>query len=53
MTWDPAPSLEHFEQICRTWFPMMVAGTDLPSAVRLASDQEFLGMAGLHHIDAF
>jgi RimJ/RimL family protein N-acetyltransferase len=52
MTWDPAPSLEHFEQICRTWFPMMVAGTELPFAVRLASNQEFLGMAGLHHIDA-
>jgi RimJ/RimL family protein N-acetyltransferase len=52
MTWDPAPSLEHFEQIWRTWLPMMVAGTDMLLVVRLASSHEFLGMAGLHHIDA-
>jgi RimJ/RimL family protein N-acetyltransferase len=52
MTWDPAPSAEHFEQICRTWLALMVAGSDIPLAVRLASNQEFLGMAGLHHIDA-
>jgi RimJ/RimL family protein N-acetyltransferase len=50
MTWDPAPSLEHFEQIWRTWLPMLAAGTDVPLVVRLASSHEFLGMAGLHHI---
>jgi hypothetical protein len=32
MTWDPAPSLEHFEQIYRTWLPMMAAGTDVSFA---------------------
>jgi hypothetical protein len=52
MTWDPAPSLEHFEQIWRTWLPMMVAGTDMSLVVRLASSHEFLGMAGLHRINA-
>jgi RimJ/RimL family protein N-acetyltransferase len=51
MGWDPAPSLEAFEQIWRSWLPMMVAGTDVPIAVRLASTHEFLGMAGLHHVD--
>jgi RimJ/RimL family protein N-acetyltransferase len=52
MGWDPAPSLEQFEQIWRTWLPMMVAGTDVHFAVHLACGHEFLGMAGLHHIDA-
>jgi RimJ/RimL family protein N-acetyltransferase len=52
MTWDPAPSLEHFEQIWRTWLPMMVAGIDVSFAVRLASNHEFLGIVALHHIDA-
>jgi RimJ/RimL family protein N-acetyltransferase len=51
MGWDPAPSLEAFARIWRTWLPMMVAGTDVPIAVRLASNHEFLGMAGLHHVD--
>jgi RimJ/RimL family protein N-acetyltransferase len=52
MTWDPAPSLERFEKIWRTWLPMLAAGTDVPLVVRLASSHEFLGMAGLHHIPA-
>jgi RimJ/RimL family protein N-acetyltransferase len=52
MGWDPALSLEDFEQIWRTWLPMMVAGTDVYFAVRLVSDHEFLGMAGLHCVDA-
>ena len=52
MTWDPAPSLEHFEQICRTWLPMMADGTDVSFALRLASNHEFLGIVALHHIDA-
>jgi RimJ/RimL family protein N-acetyltransferase len=52
MSWDPAPSLERFEHIWRTWLLMMTAGTDVPFVVRRASDLEFLGMAGLHHIDA-
>jgi RimJ/RimL family protein N-acetyltransferase len=51
MGWDPAPSPQAFEQIWRTWLPMMVAGTDVSIAVRLASTDEFLGMAGLHRID--
>lgn len=51
MGWDPVPSLEAFAQIWRTWLPMMVAGTDVSIAVRLASNHEFLGMAGLHHVD--
>ncbi|HLH96034.1 MAG TPA: GNAT family protein [Xanthobacteraceae bacterium] len=50
MSWDPAPSLESFEQIWRIWRTMMVAGIDAAVAVRLASTGEFLGMAGLHHI---
>ena len=50
MGWDPAPSLEAFAHIWRTWLPMMVASTDLSIAVRLASSHEFLGMAGLHHV---
>jgi RimJ/RimL family protein N-acetyltransferase len=52
MTWDHAPSLEHFEKIWRTWLPTMVAGTDLSLGVRLASNHEFLGIVALHHIDA-
>jgi hypothetical protein len=52
MTWDPAPSLEHFEQIYRTWLPMMAAGTDVSFAARLASNHEFLGIVALHDIDA-
>jgi len=48
---DPAPSPEAFEQIWRSWLPMMVAGTDVSIAVRLASTYEFLGMVGLHPID--
>jgi RimJ/RimL family protein N-acetyltransferase len=52
MGWDPAPSLEQFEQIWRTWLPMMVAGIAVHSVVRLASSREFLGVAGMHHIDA-
>jgi RimJ/RimL family protein N-acetyltransferase len=51
MGWDPAPSLEAFAHIWRTWLPLMVAGTDVSIAVRLASSHEFLGMAGLHHVD--
>jgi len=50
MGWDPAPSPEAFEQIWRSWLPMMVAGTDVSIAVRLASTYEFLGMVGLHPI---
>jgi RimJ/RimL family protein N-acetyltransferase len=49
--WDLAPSPEAFEQIWRSWLPMMVAGTDVSIAVRLASTYEFLGMVGLHPID--
>ena len=50
MSWDPAPTLESFEQIWRIWLTMMVAGIDAAVAVRLASNGEFVGMAGLHHI---
>jgi RimJ/RimL family protein N-acetyltransferase len=50
MAWDPAPSPEQFEQIWPTLLPTMVAGTDASFVVRLAASQEFLGMAGLHHI---
>jgi RimJ/RimL family protein N-acetyltransferase len=50
MSWDPAPSLESFEQTWRIWLTTMVAGIDMAVAVRLSSNGEFLGMAGLHHI---
>src|SRR3974390_413105 len=50
MTWDPAPSLESFAEIWRIWRTTMVAGIDGAVAVRLASNGEFLGMAGMHHI---
>src|SRR5215469_4495428 len=50
MSWDPAPTLESFQQIWRVWLTMMVAGIDAAVAVRLAPNGEFLGMAGLHHI---
>jgi hypothetical protein len=52
MTWEPAPLIEHFEQVWRTRIPMLTAGTDVPPVVRLASSHEFLGMPGLHHIPA-
>jgi RimJ/RimL family protein N-acetyltransferase len=52
MGWDPAPSLEVFSQIWRSWFPMMLAGTDLHLVVREKLTLEFLGMAGLHNISA-
>jgi len=52
MGWDPAPSLEVFAQIWRSWFPMMTAGTDLHLVVREKLTLEFLGMAGLHNISA-
>jgi RimJ/RimL family protein N-acetyltransferase len=52
MSWEPAPSLEAFEGICESWIPRMRAGTDAFFAVRLKPSMEFLGAAGLHHVDA-
>jgi RimJ/RimL family protein N-acetyltransferase len=52
MSWDPSPSLDAFAEVWREWLPKMATGTDLALVVRLKSSGEFLGMAGLHHIDA-
>jgi RimJ/RimL family protein N-acetyltransferase len=50
MRWDPSPSPAAFAEVWRESLPQMAAGTDLAAVVRLRSTQEFLGMAGLHHI---
>jgi RimJ/RimL family protein N-acetyltransferase len=50
--WDPAPSLDAFAQIWQLWRPKMVAGTDIFLSIRLKATGEFLGMAGLHGIEA-
>jgi RimJ/RimL family protein N-acetyltransferase len=52
MSWEPAPSLEAFEQIWQSWIPKMRAGTDVSLTVRHKSSLEFLGIAGLHNTDA-
>ncbi len=52
MPWEPAPSLEAFERIWRSWIPKMRAGTDVSLAVRHKASLEFLGAAGLHSTDA-
>lgn len=52
MSWEPAPSLEAFEQIWQSWVPNMRAGTDVSLAVRDRPSLEFLGTAGLHNIGA-
>ena len=50
MRWDPSPSPAAFAEVWHEWLPQMAAGTDLALVVRLVSTQEFLGMAGLHHV---
>jgi RimJ/RimL family protein N-acetyltransferase len=52
MSWEPASSFESFAPIWQSWIPKMHAGTDVSFAVRHKPSQEFLGAAGLHHIDA-
>jgi RimJ/RimL family protein N-acetyltransferase len=52
MSWEPASSFESFTPIWQNWIPKMHAGTDISFAVRHKPSQEFLGAAGLHHIDA-
>ena len=47
---DPSPSPASFAEVWREWLSQMAAGTDLALVVRLVRTQEFLGMAGLHHI---
>src|SRR5208282_1744025 len=50
MSWDPSPSLAAFAEVWRQWLPRMTAGTDLRLVIRLASTDEFLGVAGVHRI---
>jgi RimJ/RimL family protein N-acetyltransferase len=50
MAWDPSPSPVAFAEVWRQWLPRMTAGTDLSLVIRLASTDEFLGVAGIHHI---
>src|SRR5438477_2717225 len=52
MAWEPSPSLEAFAEVWRTWLPRMATGNELMLAIREKSTAEFLGMAGLHGIDA-
>ena len=48
--WDPSPSLAAFAEVWRQWLPRMTAGTDLSLVIRLTSTDEFVGVAGIHHI---
>jgi RimJ/RimL family protein N-acetyltransferase len=50
MAWDPSPSLAAFAEVWRQWLPRMTAGTDLSLVIRLTSTDEFVGVAGIHHI---
>jgi len=50
MTWDPSNSLREFEDIWREWLPAMEAGINLHLVIRLVSNAELLGVAGLHNI---
>jgi RimJ/RimL family protein N-acetyltransferase len=50
MAWDPSPSIESFADTWRQWIPRMAAGTELHLVSRLASTDEFLGVAGLHGV---
>ena len=50
MGWVPAPSLEAYELVWRSWQPMLAAGTDVHFTVRIKTSGEFAGMAGLHDI---
>lgn len=52
MVWEPASSFESFAPIWQSWIPAMRAGTDVNFTVRHNPSREFLGAAGLHHIDA-
>jgi RimJ/RimL family protein N-acetyltransferase len=52
MGFEPSPSLDAFEQIWQTWFPMMRLGTDGHFVIRTRSNLEFLGVAGLHDINS-
>jgi RimJ/RimL family protein N-acetyltransferase len=52
MAFEPAPSLDIFQQISRDWITMMAAGTDIHLVVRSKETSEFLGMSGLHKIDS-
>jgi RimJ/RimL family protein N-acetyltransferase len=50
MSWDPSPSPAAFAEVWRQWLPRMTAGTDLSLVIRLRVTDEFLGVAGVHHI---
>ena len=50
MSWDPSPSPAAFAEVWRQWLPRMTAGTDLSLVIRLTSTDEFVGVAGIHHI---
>jgi RimJ/RimL family protein N-acetyltransferase len=50
MAWDPSPSPAAFAEVWRQWLPRMAAGTDLSLVIRLTSTDEFVGVAGIHHI---
>ncbi len=48
MSWEPAQSLKEFEQIGQTWLDTRANGTDYHFVVRLAQDNSFVGLTGLH-----
>jgi len=48
MSWEPAPSLKEFEQIGQAWLGALANGTDYHFVVRLAQDNSFVGLTGLH-----
>ena len=50
MAWDPSPSLEDFAEVWRQWLPRMAAGAELHLVSRMASTDEFLGVAGVHRV---
>jgi RimJ/RimL family protein N-acetyltransferase len=48
MTWDPSPSLQTFTIVTESWQQMMAAGTDLFAVARARSNDDFVGVVGLH-----
>lgn len=50
MSWEPPASRENFDQIWRSWLPTIEDGSDFVFAIRVRRDGQFLGLAGLHHV---
>jgi RimJ/RimL family protein N-acetyltransferase len=48
MSWEPSKSLAEFEHIGQTWLAALANGTDYHFIVRLAHDNSFVGLTGLH-----